>query len=504
MLRTDAQVTQMMDCRSPDASQCFNMPHAARWANGREAAWNVDASGRYITKSGTRGCANLPGASMGNWSNLMQGPLPYVDGLCPVAFDPEQKTGGLRCKRYSNTAICDNLITNSPGNGTCWPGGGEPGAASFNASNAACWRDEWQKHCPQPQPANKSDVFDSCTPGDGRTCCAGLQCIAESPSYAQCCIAPNIPAGCGVKTNVSSSSSSLPGGHSPSSPPGTYERYPGANSYTGHGAGREIDTGDVGVGPLSVAGCEARCDADPECDCVTFEPEHQRCWKRGHCDPTEFDKQFGDTYDTYVRLEKEYVGHSGRNCYAGHGGDDIDGPDGVYPFTAAACEARCDADEKCSCITYRKEDQHCWKRASCQIDQCVSDDVYDTYVRQPPPPPPPSPTPPSPTPTPPSPTPSPPSPTPTPPAPQPPQCGVQDVTAGPAYKRSTLGQTTTASFDTCKVVNSEGYNDPGSCNQPPTPRLTCSGQLSMQQVTYPAYGVAQWECHRKNGDSGLR
>jgi hypothetical protein len=26
VLRTDAQITQMMDCRSPDAAQCFNMP----------------------------------------------------------------------------------------------------------------------------------------------------------------------------------------------------------------------------------------------------------------------------------------------------------------------------------------------------------------------------------------------------------------------------------------------------------------------------------------------
>ena len=48
MLRTDAQVTQMMDCRSPDASQCFNMPDGAVWAEGREAARQVTEGGKSL------------------------------------------------------------------------------------------------------------------------------------------------------------------------------------------------------------------------------------------------------------------------------------------------------------------------------------------------------------------------------------------------------------------------------------------------------------------------
>ena len=35
VLRTDAQITQMMDCRSPDAAQCFSLPPNATWEVGR-------------------------------------------------------------------------------------------------------------------------------------------------------------------------------------------------------------------------------------------------------------------------------------------------------------------------------------------------------------------------------------------------------------------------------------------------------------------------------------
>ena len=147
-MRTDAHITQMMDCRSPDASQCFNMPSGSRWAAGREALPPPRAvprsshgtleplahmTGRverrrqgragqdarhppppppagacacacltcWAPLPGIRGCANLPDD---NWSDLMSGPLPYVDGVCPVAFDPSQATGHRQCKRCASIA----------------------------------------------------------------------------------------------------------------------------------------------------------------------------------------------------------------------------------------------------------------------------------------------------------------------------------------------------------------------------------------------------------------
>ena len=51
----------------------------------------------------------------------------------------------------------------------------------------------------------------------------------------------------------------------------------------------------IGNGPatgLTAAGCKARCDADPQCDCVTFQTADSHtvtdgdagdCWKRSQC-----------------------------------------------------------------------------------------------------------------------------------------------------------------------------------------------------------------------------
>lgn len=194
MLRTDAQVTQMMDCRSPDASQCFNMPDGARWAPGREAARNVDADGTLITKPGVRGCANLPAE---DWSDSMAGPLPYSKGICPVAFPPSATS----CQRYTNTAICSSMKT---GQG-CWPGAGAPEVATFNATNLDCWTVPFHKFCPSPRPQKKRDVFEECTPGSGGTCCNGLQCVKVSPYWSQCCLGPGSPSGCGAKSSVDDS-----------------------------------------------------------------------------------------------------------------------------------------------------------------------------------------------------------------------------------------------------------------------------------------------------------
>ena len=74
-----------------------------------------------------------------------------------------------------------------------------------------------------------------------------------------------------------------------------YRRFTDANCYAGHG-GTEID---AGASPFSVAECERRCDADPACDCVTYQPSSRTCYKRGKCEPDKFGS--GGGFDVYVR-----------------------------------------------------------------------------------------------------------------------------------------------------------------------------------------------------------
>ena len=246
VMRTDAHITQMMDCRSPDASQCFNMPNGSRWAAGREAAWNVDAEGKRITTPGIRGCANLPSD---NWNDLMSGPLPYVDGVCPVAFNPSQRSGGqhLQCKRYSNTNICATMLTGPGENGTqCYPGDGDPKVSSYNFSDPHCWSEAPQTYCPQPQQAGKSDVFEACTPGSGATCCDPLKCFKQDESYSQCCVGPDDPKGC--------ASWYVP----PSAPAAAEEKVVAAAAAMGAG-GRQLQS------QCSLARASAACAALDDC-----------------------------------------------------------------------------------------------------------------------------------------------------------------------------------------------------------------------------------------------
>jgi len=79
----------------------------------------------------------------------------------------------------------------------------------------------------------------------------------------------------------------------PPSPP--YVHFPDSNCYNGHG-GREID---AGAAPFSVTECEARCDADDACGCVTYQPSSRTCYKRASCVPADF--VGGAGYDVYVK-----------------------------------------------------------------------------------------------------------------------------------------------------------------------------------------------------------
>tara|TARA_B110000208_G_scaffold93988_1_gene117985 strand:+ start:960 stop:1370 length:411 start_codon:yes stop_codon:yes gene_type:complete len=72
------------------------------------------------------------------------------------------------------------------------------------------------------------------------------------------------------------------------------------------------------------------------------------CWRRANCEPAEFSGASGQ-YDVYVKA-KGYKLWGGFNSYDGHGGSEIDNNPVI--LSVPQCKARCDADAKCSCVTY--------------------------------------------------------------------------------------------------------------------------------------------------------
>ena len=120
-------------------------------------------------------------------------------------------------------------------------------------------------------------------------------------------------------------------------------------SFDGHG-GDDIDTDPVKS--LTVDQCTARCDTDTKCSCVAYATythgasSGSKCWKRANCEPANFDTSGGSKYAVYKKA-KGYSTWAGRNCFTGHGGDQID-TDKTAPtgLTAAQCQARCDGDDK--------------------------------------------------------------------------------------------------------------------------------------------------------------
>jgi len=77
-----------------------------------------------------------------------------------------------------------------------------------------------------------------------------------------------------------------------------YVQFPGKTAYYGHG-GDEIDSDSSAPSGLDVTQCEARCDADAQCSCVSFRPADGKCWKRGNCEPSLFGAD--GNFDTYVQ-----------------------------------------------------------------------------------------------------------------------------------------------------------------------------------------------------------
>lgn len=132
-----------------------------------------------------------------------------------------------------------------------------------------------------------------------------------------------------------------------------------------------------GVSSLTVVECQGRCTADESCSCVTHEAATGQCWKMAACVPVLFSSD--NDYDVYVK-DQAYSIARGMNCYGGHGGTEIDA-DGVMGLSIEECEARCDADDCCSCVTYEAAQRQCWKRAECDPSGFADDANYDVYLK---------------------------------------------------------------------------------------------------------------------------
>eukprot|EP00939_MAST-03C_sp_MAST-3C-sp1_P000739 g739.t1 len=192
---------------------------------------------------------------------------------------------------------------------------------------------------PPPENASASRVYD---------CYHGIELKLEDP-------------------NVTNSSVDVPNG---------YVLFPHTNAYNGHG-GTDIDHDPVQN--FSARKCAARCDADPKCQCATYDPTTRECWMRAACVPEAFEST--SSYEVYVKAQG-YVPWSGRNAYAGHGGVEIDtdasAPEGLDP---EQCQARCEADSSCGCVTFEPSVGKCWKRSSCVTSRFASSANFDVYVR---------------------------------------------------------------------------------------------------------------------------
>ena len=75
-----------------------------------------------------------------------------------------------------------------------------------------------------------------------------------------------------------------------------FEKYTNKNAYDGNG-GTEIDIDGVKV--RSVLQCLDRCQSDWSCECVVFSQSDLVCYKRGKCEPNNFDSD--GNYDVHMR-----------------------------------------------------------------------------------------------------------------------------------------------------------------------------------------------------------
>eukprot|EP00930_Biecheleria_cincta_P043152 TRINITY_DN29669_c0_g1_i1.p1 TRINITY_DN29669_c0_g1~~TRINITY_DN29669_c0_g1_i1.p1 ORF type:complete len:927 (+),score=116.79 TRINITY_DN29669_c0_g1_i1:22-2781(+) len=161
-------------------------------------------------------------------------------------------------------------------------------------------------------------------------------------------------------------------------PPG-YNAFDDSSAVNGHG-GEEL--GEP-VANLSVAACTALCDADARCSCSTYRGVDGMCWKCAACQPAFF--AASKEFVVYLKAQG-YSRYPSLNAFSGHGGIEIDN-DQQAPedLTVAACQARCEEDRACECVTYREPGampSKCWKRASCEPKQFADYNGFAVYVNE--------------------------------------------------------------------------------------------------------------------------
>ena len=135
------QVSQMMDCRSPDSAQCFKINKEMDVDPKYQATYNIDVDGKIINDKGRHGCHNLPFVgtfsseagglntnpgceqprlkgnftnSLGDsqngafcrWQKKVTDGNKFTKGNCPLAFPPNESS----CERYKNNQ-CSNMLT---------------------------------------------------------------------------------------------------------------------------------------------------------------------------------------------------------------------------------------------------------------------------------------------------------------------------------------------------------------------------------------------------------
>merc|ERR1712216_68287 len=124
----------------------------------------------------------------------------------------------------------------------------------------------------------------------------------------------------------------------------------------GRGGGAvDIDTDRTAPEDLTVADCQARCDDDAECECVVFEPRRGKCWRRGACEPQSFSRDTRGEVDTYVKMSvQDTVPALGYVVYTNRIGSTDADLDRIPGLTVAECQARCDADAQCQCVSIDK------------------------------------------------------------------------------------------------------------------------------------------------------
>ena len=146
----------------------------------------------------------------------------------------------------------------------------------------------------------------------------------------------------------------------------------------------------LGTPAVSPAGMPLAQDPAPPWEVAPHQPHQPHQLPQPH-QPHQLPQPHPASHARTQQATELYRAHPGANCRVGHGASrDID-PYSPVRVTVAECTARCDTDEECTCVTHRRSDGACWKRAGCSAaafeyaspsdgNSSSEGDVYDVYV----------------------------------------------------------------------------------------------------------------------------